>query len=47
MKLYAQAIGYVALILVLFGLIGWHTVHIWSDCLGEHSVLTCMRMLGR
>ena len=24
---------------------GWYTVHTWSDCLEENSVLTCARML--
>ena len=33
--------------LALIGFIGWYTVHIWSDCLNENSVLTCMRMLSK
>ena len=32
---------------MLFGAIGWYTYYIWSDCLGENSVLTCMRMLSK
>jgi len=32
---------------ILIGLIGWYTVHVWSDCLDENSVLTCMRMLSK
>lgn len=24
-----------------------YTVHVWSDCLDENSVLTCMRMLSK
>ena len=28
-------------------LVGWYLYHIWSDCLEENSVLTCMRMLNR
>jgi len=27
--------------------ITWYTYHIWSDCLNENSVLTCMRMLSK
>jgi len=32
---------------ILFGMVGWYIYHVWSDCLGENSFLTCMRMLGR
>jgi len=32
---------------VFASLIGFYLVHIWSDCLQQHSILTCMRMLGR
>lgn len=32
---------------LIIGLIGWYTVHIWSDCLNENSVFTCMRMLSK
>ena len=31
----------------MFGFIGWYTYFVWSDCLEENSVLTCMRMLGK
>ena len=32
--------------IILIGMIGWYTYYIWSDCLEENSVLTCMRMLN-
>jgi len=25
----------------------WYLIHIWSDCLNENSVFTCMRMLSK
>jgi len=28
-------------------LVGWYLIHIWSDCLEENSVFTCMRMLNK
>ena len=28
-------------------LVGWYLHHIWSDCLEENSVFTCMRMLNK
>ena len=28
-------------------LFGWYLLHIWSDCLNENSVFTCMRMLNK
>jgi len=28
-------------------LIGWYLTHIWTDCLQEHSVFTCMKMLNK
>ena len=28
-------------------LFGWYITHIWSDCLEENSVFTCMRMLNK
>lgn len=43
MKILLQFVG----IALIVGLIGWYTVHTWSDCLEENSVLTCMRMLGK
>ena len=30
---------------IVVGLIGWYVVYVWSDCLSEHSFLTCARML--
>jgi len=38
---------YAVAAVILFGMVGWYTYFVWSDCLGENSVLTCMRMLGR
>jgi hypothetical protein len=38
---------YVLSIAVIATGIGFYLVHIWTDCLQDHSVLTCMRMLGR
>jgi hypothetical protein len=38
---------YIACIAVIAAAIGYYLVHIWTDCLQEHSFLTCMRMLGR
>ena len=43
MKTLLQLTGFVLIV----GLIGWYTVHTWSDCLNENSVLTCMRMLSK
>ena len=43
MKELLQVIG----IMVAIGLLSWYTYHIWSDCLEENSVFTCMRMLGK
>ena len=37
----------VVLILAVSGGITWYTHHIWSDCLEENTVLTCMRMLTK
>ena len=34
----------IAIGLVLFG---WYLTHIWSDCLEENSIFTCMRMLSK
>jgi len=34
-------------VLILLGLLGWYTVHVWSDCLEENSILTCMRVLSK
>jgi len=28
-------------------LLSWYLIHIWSDCLNENSVFTCMRMLNK
>lgn len=43
MKTLLQLTGFVLII----GLIGAYTYHVWSDCLNENSVLTCMRMLSK
>lgn len=43
MKIALQIVGS----LLIIGLIGWYTVHTWSDCLEENSVITCMRMLNK
>ena len=40
-------IAYIAVIAVIATGIGFYLVHTWSDCLQDHSILTCMRMLGR
>ena len=37
------ALGLVALVAA----IGFYTYHVWSDCLGENSFLTCARMLNK
>ena len=34
------------LILVLV-LAAWYFIHIWTDCLNENSIFTCMRMLTK
>jgi len=45
MKDWLKIIGYLIAIAVIFGSIGWYTVHTWSDCLEENSFVTCARML--
>jgi hypothetical protein len=45
MRDWLKIIVYLIFIVVVFGGIGWYTVHTWSDCLEENSVLTCARML--
>ena len=42
---YAISVGLVLFVMVIIGLIGWYVYYIWSDCLGENGILTCMRML--
>ena len=42
-----KACIHVVYIAVIAAAIGFYLVHTWSDCLEDHSVLTCMRMLGR
>lgn len=37
----------VLFILAVAGAITWYTHHIWSDCLEDNSVFTCMRMLSK
>ncbi|MEK9909374.1 MAG: hypothetical protein VW498_03315 [Candidatus Thalassarchaeaceae archaeon] len=38
---------YAVAAVILFGLVGWYTYYIWSDCLGENGFLTCARMLSK
>jgi hypothetical protein len=38
---------YIVYIAVVATALGFYLVHTWTDCLQEHSFLTCMRMLGR
>jgi hypothetical protein len=40
-----KACIYIVYIAVIVAVVGFYLVHIWSDCLQDHSVLTCMRML--
>lgn len=40
-------VAYIAVIAVIAAAVGYYVAHIWTDCLQDHSVLTCMRMLGR
>ena len=42
MKELLQVIGIIAFIIGLCA----YLYHIWSDCLGENTVLTCMKMLS-
>lgn len=42
-----QAVVYGLAAIVVIACIGAYTYHVWSDCLEENSVLTCMRMLGK
>lgn len=37
---------YSAVTIVIIVALGFYLQHIWSDCLQENSVLTCMRMLS-
>jgi len=43
MKLCVYIVG----TLILVGALGYYVAHVWTDCLQEHSFLTCMRMLAR
>lgn len=43
MKELLQVVG----IIVIIGGISIYTYHIWSDCLNENSVITCVRMLSK
>jgi hypothetical protein len=38
---------YIVCTLILVVAIGYYVAHVWTDCLQEHSFLTCMRMLAR
>jgi hypothetical protein len=35
------------LVVVVLSLLSVYTYHVWSDCLDDNSVITCMRMLSR
>ena len=35
-----------AAVIIIAG-VGFYLNHIWSDCLDENSVFTCMRMLNK
>jgi hypothetical protein len=45
MKQWFEVAMYVIGFLAIVGLITWYLAHIWTDCLDENSILTCMRML--
>ena len=38
---------YVAAAIIFIAGVGFYLQHIWSDCLNEYSVFTCMRMLNK
>ena len=42
-----EKIVYIIVSVVAVLLFGWYITHIWSDCLEENSVFTCMRMLNK
>ena len=42
-----QILFYIVAALIPFAIVGWYHYYTWSDCLGENSLLTCMRMLNR
>lgn len=42
-----KSVGMLVLGVALIAGTGYYLYHIWSDCLADHSVITCMRMLGR
>jgi len=33
--------------IMVIACLGAYLYHIWSDCLAENSILTCMRMLNK
>jgi hypothetical protein len=41
-----KACIYIVSTLILVVALGYYVAHIWTDCLQDHSFLTCMRMLG-
>ena len=47
MRNWIQAGIYTVGAAIIIGLIGLYVYHVWSDCLGENSVLTCARMLNK
>lgn len=36
-----------AVVILIIGAIIAYTYHVWSDCLDDNSLLTCMRMLNK
>jgi len=38
---------YGAAAIIFIAGVGFYLHHIWSDCLNENSVFTCMRMLNK
>jgi len=45
-KSWFEIITYLVIASIIIGLFGWYLYFIWSDCLEENSILTCMRMLS-
>lgn len=38
---------YGAAAIIFIAGVGFYLHHIWSDCMDENSILTCMRMLNK
>ena len=47
MKSTGEMVVYGLAAIVVVACIGAYTYHIWTDCLNENSVFTCMRMLSK